>query len=187
MRKQSFLSLSLIIMLFFSACTKEDQSNNYTPAPIQNNSQAPFVVTYSNWTTDASLNWSDGNTTEPSREFALAVRELTQEQLDAGNFVLVYAKSDVYGTIQVLPAEFSNEETGETHIYSADYQAGAISLSHTKSVNGTPEMPADANEIRFRYIVVSPGTPDPNGRAMTINELVNKPYQELVTLLGIPE
>ena len=186
MRKQSFLPLSLIIMLFFSACTKEDQ-NNYTPAPIQNNSQAPFAVSYSNWTTDASLNWSDGSTTEPSRQFDIAVPELTQEQLDAGNFVLIYAKSNVFGTIQVLPAEFSQEDTGETHVYSAAYVAGAISLSHTKSVNGTPEMPADANEISFRYTVVSPGTPDPNGRAMTINELVNKPYQELISLLGIPE
>ena len=187
MRKQRFLSIGLIIMLFFSACTKDDVQSNYTPTPVENNSGTPFVVSYSYWTDDASLNWADGATADPSRQFDLALPELTEGELSAGSFVLLYAKSNIDGSIQALPAAFADQSTNESHIYSANYVAGTASLLHTKSVNGSYEMPGDANGISFRYIVVRPNTPDPNGRVMTIYDLLQKPYQEVISLLAIPE
>ena len=42
-------------------------------------------------------------------------------------------------------------------------------------------------EISFRYIVIIPNTPDPNGRPVTVDDLRGMPYQGIVSLLGIPE
>ena len=92
MQKQSLVSLTVILMLFLSACTKEDVQNPISSNSGQSYSQDPYVLSYSNWTTDASLAWSDGTMTEPSRESFLDAPELTQEMIDAGSFVLVYAK-----------------------------------------------------------------------------------------------
>ena len=187
MRKQSFLSLSLILMLFLSSCTKENHPDYNPSTPTGYYAQEPSVISYSNWTIDASLAWSDGATDEPSRQFDLAVPELTQELLDDGSFVLIYAKSNIDGTVQPMPAEYTDLNNNETNSYSANYTPGAISLVHIKSVNGTPEVPNDSNEISFRYIVVKPNTPDPNGRSLTSYDFHNKPYSEVISLLGIPE
>ena len=187
MRKQSFLSLTVILMLFFSACTKEDLQNNNPSTPVENNSLDAQVISYSNWTADASFSWSDGATTEPSRQFDLAAPELTQELLDAGSFVLVYAQSTIDGSIQAMPVSYSDVTNNESNFYSATYAVGSISVSHTRSVNGVFEVPNDSNEISFRYIVVKPNTPDPNGRQITIYDLVYMPYKDVVNLLGIPE
>jgi hypothetical protein len=189
MRKQSFLSLSVILMLFLSACTKEDNLQ-YNPGnnPVEDNSQAPYSFSYSNWTADTNLTWSDGATTEPTRQSQLAVPELTQDVIDAGGFVLVYAQSNADGTIQAAtPAAFFDLSTNERNTYSANYQAGFVSLSHTRFVDGIAEVPNDSNEISFRYFVITPNTPDPNGRPMTMDDLRYMPYQGLVSLLGIPE
>jgi hypothetical protein len=174
-------------MLFLSACTKEDLQNNNPSTPAGNNSPDPYVISYSNWTADASFSWSDGATTEPSRQFDLAALELTQELLDAGSFVLVYAQSNIDGSVQAMPAVFSDVNNNESNSYSANYVAGSISLSHTRSVNGVFEVPNDSNEISFRYIVVKPNEPDPNGRQITIYDLLYMPYKDVVNLLGIPE
>lgn len=187
MRKQSLLSLSVILMLFLSSCTKENLPNYNPSTPSGNYTPEPHVVSYSNWTTDASLTWSDGATTEPSRQFDLAVPELTQEELDGGSFVLIYAKSNVDGSVQPIPAQYTNLNNNEIHSYTANYVAGAISFSHTKSVNGIFEVPNDSNEISFRYIVVRPNVPDPNGRVMTIYDFLSTPYSDVINLLGIPE
>lgn len=187
MRKQSFLALSFLAVLFLTSCTKDDLefSNSTTPNGVSY--QDPFqVVSYSNWTADADLTWSDGSITQPSRQFALPVPELTEEQLSDGSFVLLYARSEVDGTVKAMPADFSDENNNEINNYSAFYNAGVVLLSHTKSVNGSFETPVDANQISFRYIVVKPGTPDPNGRPMTIYDLLTKPYEEVVNLLAIP-
>lgn len=188
MLKQSFYSLSIILVLFLSACTKDDlPNNNYSTTQAGNNFQEPFITSYSNWTEDVSLNWFDGATTEPSRQFDIPVPELTQEELNAGGFVLVYAKSNIDGSIQPMPAQFYDLNNDETNTYSVAYNDGVISLLHTRVINGVPEAPADANEVSFRYIVVKPNTPDPNGRTMTANDLLNKAYPEVIALLGIPE
>lgn len=187
MRKQSFLALSFIAVLFLTSCTKEDHQFSNSTTPTGTSYQEPFqVVSYSNWTADADLTWSDGTSTEPSRQFQLEVPELTTEQLSAGGFVLLYARSEVDGTIKPMPAEFSDANNNEINNYSANYDAGVVFLSHTKSVNGTFETPTDANQISFRYIVVKPNTPDPNGRPMTLDDLVGKSYQEVINLLAIP-
>lgn len=187
MRKQSFLSLSVILMLCLSACTKEDLQNNNPSTPVANNVTDPYVISYSSWTTDASLSWSDGATTEPSRQFDLAAPELTQELLDAGSFVLVYTQSNIDGSVQAMPSVYSDVNNNETNFYFVNYVAGSISLSHTRSVNGIFEAPNDSNEISFRYIVVKPNTPDPNGRQINIYDLLYMPYKDVVNLLGIPE
>jgi hypothetical protein len=188
MRKQSFLSLSVILMLFLSACTKEDNLQHYNPGtPVENNQQAPYSFSYSQWTTEANLSWSEGATTEPTRQAQLAVPELTQDVIDAGGFVLLYALSNADGAVQAIPAAFFDLNTDEKNIYSASYESGSISLSHTRLVNGTAEVPNDSNEISFRYFVITPNTPDPNGRTMTIDDLRDMPYQGLLDLLGISE
>jgi hypothetical protein len=188
MRKQSFLSLSVVLMLFLSACTKEDNLENYNPpTPVENNTQDPYSVSYSYWTADASLTWSDGATTEPSRESDLIASELTQEMIDAGSFVLMYAKSNLDGAVQAMPAEYSDLTSNETNSYYASYSAVSIFLSHKRSIDGTFEIPNDSNEISFRYIIVTPNTPDPNGRPVTIDDFRDKSYKEVVDLFGIPE
>jgi hypothetical protein len=187
MRKQSFLSLSVIVMLFLSGCTKENLQD-YNPAiPTEDNQQDPYSVSYSEWTGGVNLSWSDGATTEPSRQSDLAVPDLTQEVIDAGALVLVYAKSNVDGTIQAMPAEYSDLSNNEINTYSASSVAGSISLSHTKSVDGAFEVPDDSNEISFRYIIVKPNTPDPNGRPVTNYGFQYMSYAEIVNLLGISE
>jgi len=187
MRKQSFLSLSVILMLFLSACTKEDVQNPISSNSGQNYSQDPYVISYSNWTPDASLTWSDGTTTEPSRESDLNAPELTQEIIDDGGFVLVYAKSTLDGSEQIMPAEFYDVNNSETNIYGAHHVNGAIKFSHTRLVNGAFEVPNDLNEISFRYIIVKLSTPDPYARQLTINDFMYMPYKDVVSLLSIPE
>lgn len=187
MQKQSFLALSLILGLFLSSCTKDDPDFNHSSNQTGTAYQEPYVVSYSNWTTDASVNWSDGATTEPSRQFDLSVPELTQEELATGSFVLLYARSNADGSVQPMPAAFTDVNNDDTNNYSAVYSAGAISFSHTRFVNGTYETPNDSNEISFRYIIVRPNTPDPNGRPITSDDLLNKSYYEVIRLLGIPE
>ena len=186
MRKQSFLSLSVILMLFLSGCTKEN-FQNYNSVPVENNNQEPYSVSYSDWNIDANLSWSDNATPELSRQSELAAPELTQEMLDAGSFVLMYAKSNADGSVQAMPAVYSDLNNDETNTYFASPVAGSVSLSHTRSIGGTFEVPNDSNEISFRYIIVTPNTPDPNGRPITIFELLSMPYKDVVNLLGIPE
>ena len=184
MLKQSFLSLSVISILLLSGCTKADlNSSPGAGAPVAN----AYSVSYSNWNNDADLVWSDGATTEPSRQSELIAPELTQEMLDAGSIVLVYAKSNVDGTVQIMPAAYSDVNNNETNTYSATHVAGSISVSHTRTVNGLFEIPVDVNETSFRYIIVNPATPDPNGRAYTADSFLYMSYQEVVNLLGIPE
>ncbi len=174
-------------MLFLSACTKENLQDNTSVTPVEDYPQDASVVSFSNWIADADVTWSDGATTEPSRQFDLAVPELTQELIDSGSFVLIYAKSTIDGSVQIMPTSYSNLNNDETDTYSAIYLTGAISLSHTRSVNGVFDVPGDSNDISFRYIVVKPNTPDPNGRQMNIYDLLYKPYIDVVELLGIPE
>jgi hypothetical protein len=186
MQKLSFLSLS--IMLLLSACTKYDPLENYKPGtPVDYYEPAPYSVAYSSWTADANLTWSDGAATEPTRETTMDVPELTEEALNAGSFVLIYAQSKTDGAVQVVPAAFGSLNNEEVNNYAANFIPGQISLVHTRLVNGNPEVPNDANEISFRYIVIIPNTPDPNGRSVTIDDLRGMPYQGIVSLLGIPE
>src|SRR5688572_6585831 len=104
MRKQSFLALSFIAVLFFTSCTKEDLQFSNSTTPTGTSYQEPFeVVSYSNWTADADLTWADGATDEPSRQFDLPVPELTAEQLYNGSFVLLYARSEVDGSVKPMP------------------------------------------------------------------------------------
>ena len=187
MRKQSFLSLGLILMVFLSACTKEDVSNSNPPGTTPSYAHEPYVLSYSNWTTDASLSWSEGTTTEPSRQSDLNVPELTQQMIDSGVFVLIYAQSAIDGTVQIMPADFTYTNSNESNIYSAFHLNGLIKVSHTRLVNGVYEVPNDYNEISFRYIIVKPGEPDPNGRQITINQFLSMPYLDVVNSLGIPE
>ena len=187
MRKQSFLSLSLILMLFLSACTKEDLSSSNPPGSAPNYSPEPYVLSYSNWTTDASLTWSDGTTAVPSRESNLNAPELTQTMIDSGVFVLIYAQSVLDGSVQIMPAKFSDVNNDETNIYSAYHSNGSINVSHTRLVSGVHEVPNDVNEITFRYIIVKPNEPDPIGRQITINDFAYLPYKDVVNMLGIPE
>jgi hypothetical protein len=186
MRKLSFLSLG--IMLLLSSCTKEDNFSDYNPGtPVDYNEPAPYSVAYSSWTADANFTWSDGAATEPTRETTMDVPELTEEALNAGGFVLLYAQSKTDGAVQVVPAAFGSLNNEEVNNYSASYIAGQISLAHTRLVNGNPEVPNDANDISFRYIVIIPNTPDPNGRPITVDDLRGMPYQGLISVLGIPE
>ena len=187
MRKQSFLSFSVVLILFLSGCRKENLPNYNSATPVENNPQDPFSFSYSNWTTDASLSWSDGGTTEPSRQSDLIGPELTQDAIDAGALVLVYAKSDVDGSIQTMPATYSNLNNNETNTYFASTIPGSIKVSHTRSVDGANEVPGDSNEISFRYIIVKPNTPDANGRPMTIYDFHYMSYKDVVDFLGIPE
>ena len=187
MRKRSFLSLSVILMLFFSACTKENEQDLNPSGPATNYSPDPYVLSYSNWTTDANLTWSDGTAAEPSRESVLNAPELTQTMIDSGVFVLTYAQRSLDGAVQIMPAQFSDISGDETNIYSAYHVNGSINVSHTRLVNGVNEVPNDANEISFRYIIVKPNEPDPNGRQITINDFAYLPYKDVVTMLGIPE
>lgn len=188
MRKLSFLALSVIVMLFLSGCTKEDNLQNSNPVnPVENNPQEdPYSVSYSNWTTNASLSWSEGSTTEPSRESDIIAPELTQQMIDAGSFLLIYAKSTVDGSVQSMPAEYSDLDN-VTNTYSASYSAGSIFLSHTTSFNGVFEVPDDSNEISFRYIIITPNTPAPNGRPVTIDDFRDMSYEDVADLLSIPE
>jgi hypothetical protein len=187
MRKQSFLALSLLAVLFFTSCTKEDLQPNSSTPPNGTSYQDPFeVVSYSNWTADANLTWSDGATDEPSRQFDLEVPELTAEQLNNGSFVLLYARSEVDGSVKPMPADFSDVNNDEINLYAANYEAGVISLMHTKTVSGNFEIPDDNNQISFRYIIVKPNTPNPNGRPMTSYDFLGKPYDEVINLLAIP-
>ena len=187
MQKQSLVSLTVILMLFLSACTKEDVQNPISPNSGQSYSQDPYVLSYSNWTTDASLAWSDGTMTEPSRESFLDAPELTQEMIDAGSFVLVYAKSIIGGSEQIMPAEFYDVNNSETNVYGAHHVIGGIKVSHTRLVNGAYQVPNDLNEISFRYIIVKLSAPDPNARQLTINDFMYMPYKDVVSLLSIPE
>jgi hypothetical protein len=173
-------------MLFLSGCQKED-SQNYNPPTAGGNSQNYYSVSYSNWTNDANLSWSDGATTEPSRQTEIAAPELTQEMIDAGSVVLVYAQSNVDGSVQPMPAEYADANNDETNVYSANNVAGTILLSHTRSVAGAFQVPGDLNGINFRYIIVTPNTPDPNGRPLTIDNFRYMSYHEVVEVLGIPE
>lgn len=175
-------------MLVLSACTKENTLPDRNPAiPLENNKQDPYSSSYSNWTTDLSLSWNDGATTDPSRQTEWAVPELTQELLDAGSFVLIYAKSNVDGLVQTMPAQFSDVSSDEINSYSATSLPGAITVLHTRSLDGTYEIPNDANEISFRYIIVNPNTPDPNARQITMDDFLNMSYNDVVNILGIPE
>jgi hypothetical protein len=186
MRKLSFLFLGIMILL--SACTKYDALENYKPGtPVENNEPVPYSVAYSNWTADANFTWSEGAATEPARETTMDVPELTEEALNAGGFVLIYAQSKTDGVVQVIPAAFGSLNNEEVNNYTANFIPGQISLLHTRLVNGNPEVPNDANEISFRYIVIIPNTPDPNGRPVTVDDLRGMPYQGIVSLLGIPE
>ena len=188
MRKQCFLALSFIAILFLTSCTKEDLQFSNATTPTGTSSEEPFqVISYSNWTADADLTWSDGTTTEPSRQFDLAVPELTPEQLSDGSFVLLYARSNVDASVQIMPAEFSDFNNNEVNAYHAFIDEGIISLRHTKSVNGNFEVPSDNNQVSFRYFIVKPTTPGPNGRPMTTVDFYGKPYQEVIDLLAIPE
>lgn len=176
------------IMLLFSACTKEDHLTNYNAGtPVEDNEPAAYSVAYSSWKADANFAWSDGATTEPSRETIMEVPELSQEVLDAGGYVLLYAQSKTDGAVQVVPAAFGDFSQNELNNYVAHYTAGSISLAHTRLVNGSPELPNDANNISFRYIVIIPNTPDPNGRPATVDDFRGMPYAGIISLLGIPE
>ena len=187
MLKQSFLSLGAISILLLSGCTKTDLNSSLgADAPDAN----AYSFSYSSWNSDADLVWSDGATTEPSRQSELVVPDLTQQMLDSGSIVLVYAKSakpNVDGPVQIMPAAYLDVNNNETNTYSATHVAGSIFVSHTRTVNGVFEVPNDLNETSFRYIIVNPATPDPNGRAYTVDSFLYMSYGEVVDLLGIPE
>ncbi len=101
--------------------------------------------------------------------------------------MLIFARSSVDGSVQPIPAEYFDANNNETNAYSARHVAGSIFLSHTRTINGSFEVPDDLNEISFRYIIVNPNSPDPNARQITTDSFLFMPYKDVVNLLGIPE
>jgi hypothetical protein len=191
MRKLSFLALGFIAIISTVSCTKEDfQSNQITNSTTTN----PVSVTYSDWTLDASFSWEDGTIgNDPAKQANWDAFDLTEETINSGG-ILVYAKSNVDGSIQSMPASFFKGSNGtDFDYYEFSAIPGSISIYHSKSVDGIFETPADVNEVSFRFIFVKSNVAPANARIATNNgsysldDLRNFSYEEVVNLLGIPE
>ncbi|MDQ3552776.1 MAG: hypothetical protein M3413_14765 [Bacteroidota bacterium] len=191
MRKLSFLFLGFIAIVSFVSCTKENLQTSQTSN--QTNSPA-FSVTYSEWTMDANFDWEDGTAgNNPAKQTNWDAFDLTQQTID-GEGVLVYAKSNIDGSIQPMPTSFT-KGTDETVLDFYEFVSipGFISIIHSKSVDGVFETPANTNEMSFKFIFVNPNVAPSNARIPTNNgsyslaDLRNFSYEEVITLLGIPE
>lgn len=191
MRKLSSLFLGFIAIISIVSCTKEDFQNQ------QGTNQTPsnqVSVSFSDWTSDESFSWEDGtNGSDPVKQTNWDAFDLTQETINSGG-VLVYAKSNIDGSIQPMPASIFKDGNGqEFDSYNFLSVPGAITIFHSKSVDGVFEIPAEANEVSFRFIFVKSTDVQTNTRIATNNgsysldDLRNFSYEEVISLLGIPE
>jgi hypothetical protein len=189
MRKLSFPSLCFIVMLALSSCTKDNVQPNPTPViPVIDNPQNNYSTAYSDWTTDGILTWNEaGTASEPSRTSDWFAPLLTQERIDAGGVVLVYAKSAIDNSIHPMPWNDGAANNERVNSYDATAVAGSIVVNHSCTINGVLEVPRNSHDISFRYIIVGPHIPAANAREITISELGSMPYEEVVKLLGIPD
>ncbi|HVG14606.1 MAG TPA: hypothetical protein VM935_06585 [Chitinophagaceae bacterium] len=189
MRKLSFPSLCFIVMLGLSSCTKDNVQQNPTPGnQVVDNPQTNYSTSYSDWTSDGLLSWDvAGTATEPSITSNWFAPMVTQERIDAGGVVLIYAKSSIDGSVHPLPWNDGAINNERVNSYDAAAVAGSIVVNHSSSINGVSEVPQNSNNVSFRYIIVGPHIPAANAREITISELGAMPYEEVVRLLGIPE
>jgi hypothetical protein len=186
MRKLSFLSLSFIALLSFSSCTKDAIEKNVPTGNAPSEPRNAYTVAYSGWEAEEALGWSDDNGgTAPGRRTELSAPMLTSQALDAGTFVMVYAKSNVTDAVVPMPA-VSVGASGEVNTYEATPLAGVIGITRTKSVNGIYEMPVDGQEFQFRYIVITPVVNEPNARVATLGDFSTLTYEETIALFNIP-
>jgi hypothetical protein len=107
--------------------------------------------------------------------------------IDAGAVVLLYVKSTSNGTVHSMPFDDTNSSDEKVNSYKAVATAGSIFVTHSTSINGTYEVPNNLNDITFRYIIVGPQTPEINARAIPLEELSTMAYEDVTTLLGIPQ
>ncbi len=129
----------------------------------------------------------------PAKQTNWDAFDLTQQTID-GEGVLVYAKSNIDGSIQPMPASFT-KGTDETVLDFYEFVSipGFISIIHSKSVDGVFETPANTNEMSFKFIFVNSNVAPSNARIPTNNgsyslaDLRNFSYEEVITLLGIPD
>lgn len=191
MKKLSFMLLGFITIMSAVSCTKEDLQSNQSANPTPSNE---VNVSFSDWTIDASFSWQDGTAgNDPVKQTSWDAFDLTQETINGGG-ILVYAKSNVDGSIRPMPASiFRNSNATEFDSYEFTAIPGAINIYHTKSVDGIFQTPSDANEMSFRFIFVKSNVAPANARIATnngsysLNELRNSSYEEVTNLLGIPE
>jgi hypothetical protein len=191
MRKLSFLALCFIAIISTSSCTKESIQSPQITNPTSSNQVS---VSYSEWTMDASFSWEDGTVgNDPAKQANWDAFDLTEETISSGG-VLVYAKSNIDGSIQAMPTSFFIGSNGtEVDSYSFTAIPGAIFIFHSKSVNGIFETPADTNEMSFRFIFVKSNDVATNARIATNNgsysldDLRAFSYEEVISVLGIPK
>src|SRR5687768_10232967 len=100
MRKLSF-PFCFIAMLCLAGCTKDNVQQNPAPAnPVIEAPQNNYSTAYSDWTSDGLLTWNEaGTTSDTARTSDWLAPLLTQERIDAGAVVLIYAKSAIDGTV----------------------------------------------------------------------------------------
>jgi hypothetical protein len=110
---------------------------------------------------------------------------LTQQALDTGSFVLVYAKSNVDGLVTAMPAVYGGA-SGELNTYTAQPAAGVVGITRTTLINGVFEPPVDGQEYSFRYIIVTPVAPSANTRVPAIADFWSLSYEEVVSYFRIP-
>ncbi|HVF97139.1 MAG TPA: hypothetical protein VM871_07460 [Flavisolibacter sp.] len=189
MKKLSFLSFCLIAILSFVGCTKDDA---HLLSSSDDRTQGAFTATSSQWTTDADFTWEDEpGAAEPNRKAIWGIPDLTQDMIDKKQ-LLLYAKSNVDGSVQPVPSVFTDPNSDKADFYHAEATPGAVSFGHKTTVAGVHETPSDANGISFRYIIVTP-TNSPNNdpalnigmRIITLDDLQTMSYEDVVSLLGI--
>ena len=183
MRKLSFLFISCIAILALSSCTKENLVKSTSPATNPD----PLSVAYSEWTGNETFSWKEGATvTVPNQEANWIIPDLTQELLDRGSTVLVFAKSKDTDEVQQVPLQYVSGSTGNiVDTYDTQIQAGNLLFIHTKIVDGNYVAPTNLNNFALRYIIV---TEDSHalGRP-AVMDFRSMSYNEVIKTLNIPE
>ena len=131
--------------------------------------------------------WSiDESGPMPFRQATWDAPALTSELIDNGN-VLIYARPNNSEAVQSLPVMYTNESTpGEADHFHADLKQGAIQMTHSRVVDGSYVTP-ESSRVSFRFIILTDIAPSPNGRPRTFSDLQAMSYEEVITVLGIPE
>jgi hypothetical protein len=210
MRKVSFLSLCLSVIILATSCTKEGPEGPMGPqgpqgvngtngtngatgatggvgATGQTGATGTANVIFSNWSLGTDMTWADTTVTgTPYKVATWATASLTPSVLDNGA-VLVYARTNDDNAVYQMPASiFTGTSSAEFDQYRTIAKAGALSLLHTRSVAGTFELPAAAANVSFRFVFIPGGVTTGRMAGYSLNQFKAMSYEQLSGFFGLP-
>ncbi|HVG40349.1 MAG TPA: hypothetical protein VM888_01965 [Chitinophagaceae bacterium] len=187
MRKFSFLSLCLSVIILATSCSKEAiPANQGSTAPIGNEGTSTSIV-YSDWTLASDMTWNDTTVNaDPFKAATWTAPELTQSMLE-NKTILIFARTEHDQAVYQMPAEiYAQGSTSEFEQFQSVINGETLTVLHTKSVDGVFEVPSITTNVSFRVVVVPDEMVNGSANSFYADQLKTMSYEQVANLFAIP-